>query len=160
MYTPVSAKSRFYYFLSRSTANEAVTPFPKGLRILTGNPNNKAPTIVATFTCQVNADLSNTIVADNFNFDRDCPYGMKTELYFPPCWDGENLYKSDGSHMAYPNQNVRSGRCPWTHPVRLPHIQLEYTWHVFNVGPGLPLNGRLAWANGDTVSSIDIFRLH
>ncbi|KIR79550.1 transmembrane receptor [Cryptococcus gattii E566] len=150
MYTPVSAKSRFYYFLSRSTANEAVTPFPKGLRILTGNPNNKAPTIVATFTCQVNADLSNTIVADNFNFDRDCPYGMKTELYFPPCWDGKNLYKSDGSHMAYPSQNVRSGRCPWTHPVRLPHIQLEYTWHVFNVGPGLPLNGRLAWANGDT----------
>ncbi|OWZ63094.1 hypothetical protein AYX15_04854 [Cryptococcus neoformans] len=150
MYTSIPAKSRFYYFLSRSTQNEAVIPFPKGLRIVAGDPNNKAVTKVATFTCHVKADFSDSIDANNFHFDRDCPYGMRIELFFPACWDGKNLYKSDGSHMSYPSRSVRSGRCPWTHPVRLPHIQLEYTWHVSTVAPGVPLKGRLAWANGDT----------
>lgn len=120
--------------------------------MLAGDPFNKAPTDVASFTCHINEGFIDSLAADNFNFDRDCPYGMKTELFFPPCWDGYNLYKSDGSHMAYPSQNARDGRCPWTHPIRLPAIQLEYTWRTSYYNPGTVLNGHLAWANGDTTS--------
>ncbi|WVQ72060.1 hypothetical protein IAR50_001604 [Cryptococcus sp. DSM 104548] len=149
-FVPVSAKVRFYYFLAKNSDNDPVSAFPKGLRMLVGNPNNKAVTSVASFTCQVNSDFSNSVVANDFNFDRDCPYGMKTELYFPPCWDGYNLYKSDGSHMAYPSNGVRDGMCPWSHPIRLPAIQLEYTWYTSNYNPGTALSGNLAWANGDT----------
>ncbi|WVQ85831.1 hypothetical protein IAT38_007999 [Cryptococcus sp. DSM 104549] len=149
-FTSVPAKIRFYYFLAKSTANEPVSSFPKGLRILVGNPNSKAASNVATFTCQINAQITNSLDGTNFNFARDCPYGMKTELFFPPCWDGLNLYKSDGSHMSYPSQGVRSGACPFTHPVRLPSIQLEYTWYTSQVNPGQALAGNLAWANGDT----------
>ncbi|WRT70456.1 uncharacterized protein IL334_007454 [Kwoniella shivajii] len=149
-FVPVPAHVRFYYFLARNSQYQYVSPFPKGLRILTGNPNNKSPTNVAQFTCQVNEDFSNSLVANNFNFNRDCPWGMKTELFYPPCWDGVNLYKSDGSHMAWPDNGVRSGSCPWSHPVRLPAIQLEYTWMTSNYNPGQALAGNLAWANGDT----------
>ncbi|AFR96749.2 transmembrane receptor [Cryptococcus neoformans C23] len=149
-YVPISAKIRFYYFLGRSSTAEPVISFPKGLRMLVGDPFNKAPTNLASFTCQIKDGFADSLIADNFNFDRDCPYGLKTELFFPPCWDGYNLYKSDGSHMAYPSQNVRDGMCPWTHPIRLPAIQLEYTWRTSYYNPGTVLNGHLAWANGDT----------
>ncbi|WVQ70514.1 hypothetical protein IAR50_000033 [Cryptococcus sp. DSM 104548] len=149
-FTPVPAKIRFYYFLAQNSDAELVSPFPKGLRILTGNPNNKASTSVATFTCQINSGFTDSVILDNFNFERDCPWGMKTELYFPPCWDGYNLYKSDGSHMAWPSQDVRDGSCPWSHPVRLPAIQLEYTWYTSYHNPETALKGNLAWANGDT----------
>ncbi|ODO11105.1 hypothetical protein I350_01707 [Cryptococcus amylolentus CBS 6273] len=149
-FVPVSAKIRFYYFLAKNSDNDPVSAFPKGLRLLVGNPNNKAVTSVASFTCQINSDFSDSVVANDFNFDRDCPYGMKTELYFPPCWDGYNLYASDGSHMSYPSNGVRDGMCPWSHPIRLPAIQLEYTWYTSNYNPGTALSGNLAWANGDT----------
>ncbi|WWD20503.1 hypothetical protein CI109_104979 [Kwoniella shandongensis] len=149
-FVSVPAHIRFYYFLGRNSPYQNVRAFPKGLRILTGNPNNKSPTSIAQFTCQVNQDFSNSLVANSFNFNRDCPYGMKTELFFPPCWDGVNLYKGDGSHMAWPDNGVRDGSCPWDHPVRLPAIQLEYTWQTSNYNPGMPLSGNLAWANGDT----------
>ncbi|TYJ52507.1 hypothetical protein B9479_006901 [Cryptococcus floricola] len=149
-FTPVPAKIRFYYFLAQNSDAELVTPFPKGLRMLTGNPNNKAATSVGSFTCQINSGFTDSVILDNFNFERDCPWGMKTELYFPPCWDGVNLYKSDGSHMSYPSQDVRDGSCPWSHPVRLPAIQLEYTWYTSYHNPETALKGNLAWANGDT----------
>ncbi|KAK6906807.1 hypothetical protein I203_100794 [Kwoniella mangroviensis CBS 8507] len=149
-FVPVPILARFYYFLSRNSQYQNVSPFPKGLRILTGDPNNKSPTNVVTFTCQINQDFSGSLIGTSFNFNRDCPYGMKTELYFPPCWDGLNLYKSDGSHMSWPDNGVRSGSCPWSHPVRLPAIQLEYTWSTSNYNPGQALAGKLAWANGDT----------
>ncbi|ODN82718.1 hypothetical protein L202_01005 [Cryptococcus amylolentus CBS 6039] len=149
-FTPVPAKIRFYYFLAQNSDAELVSPFPKGLRMLAGSPNNKATTSVASFTCQINSGFTDSVILDNFNFERDCPWGMKTELYFPPCWDGVNLYKSDGSHMSYPSQDVRDGSCPWSHPVRLPAIQLEYTWYTSYHNPETALKGNLAWANGDT----------
>ncbi len=122
--------------------------------MIAGDPNAKSaatnPQIV-TFTCQINSDFSNSIIQDNFNFGRDCPYGMKTELYFPGCWDGINLYKSDSSHMSYPEGSNRDGACPWSHPFRVPSMMLEYTWDTTKAGgAGKSLSGNLAWANGDT----------
>ncbi|KAK4686420.1 hypothetical protein P7C73_g3711, partial [Tremellales sp. Uapishka_1] len=150
-YVPIPAVIRFYYFLGRSSPSELVKPYPKGFRMIAGSPNNKAPTSVATFTCQINSDFTNSIIRTDFNFQRDCPYGMKTELFFPPCWDGVNLYLKDGSHVSYPTGGgTRDGSCPFSHPVRLPAIQLEYTWHVEQYLPGATLAGNMYWANGDS----------
>jgi hypothetical protein len=146
------AHIRFYYFNARSSPLEPVTPFPKGLRVIAGNPNNKvSANVPAAFTCQVQEDFENTLYLDSFNFERDCPWGMKTELYFPNCWDGLNLYIADGSHMAYVNGDRRDGSCPISHPVRIPTIQLEYTWGTSDAfGDATPLAGNLFWANGDS----------
>jgi hypothetical protein len=150
-FIPLPAFHRFYYFLQRNSPVEPVSPFPEGFRMLAGDPMGKTANGISSFTCHVNADLqTGSIVQDNFHFDVECPYGIRTETIFPMCWNGQDLYKDDGSHVVYPvGTNIRGGQCPWSHPVRLPQIMLEYTfkpsaWH------GGPTRGNLVWANGDT----------
>ena len=51
-------------------------------------------------------------------FEHNCPNGMRAQVMFPPCWNGKDLYKADGSHMSYPVGNHEFGYCPSTHKVR------------------------------------------
>lgn len=156
----ISALVRFYYFLPRTSNDVPVEPFPEGLRMVVGDPNSKTDDRrgIFQFGCQQQANFANTIYGPNFNFDSYCPWGVKTEVRFPQCWDGVNLYKSDMSHMSYPvgwerNGDLRNGPCPATHPVRVPTILLEYTWHPEDVAPNQKVKGHLAWANGDTTGA-------
>jgi hypothetical protein len=157
-FVPVDTAIRFYYFLPKDDDNKPVNAFPKGLRMLVGNPNSKSPDTGGRFqfACQTERSFTNTIYADNWNFDHGCPYGVKTEVRFPNCWDGVNLYKADGSHMTYPytwpksNQDIRNNACPLSHPIRIPSILLEYTHLVYRASAGAIMKGNLAWANGDT----------
>jgi hypothetical protein len=151
-YTPIESTHRFYYFLQQNSPVAPVQPFPEGLRILLGDPNSKSPNLKSFgFTCHINPPpYDGDIGSDNFNFERDCPFGFKVTSFFPQCWDGVNLYKSDGSHMAYPaGGSMRVGSCPWSHPIRLPQAMLEFTFVTSGWAPGVPLKGNLAWANGD-----------
>lgn len=145
-------KPRFYYFLGRNSPYDPVQPFPQGLRMLTGDPNQKTRQMKASFTCHVNADLTTgSITQDNFNFNRDCPYGIRIEMTFKSCWNGIDLYKSDNSHVtdvSNPDSD-RTGQCPWTHPIRIPMIMLEMTFRPSGWAPGQATAGHLAWANGD-----------
>ena len=151
-FVPLPAFTRFYYKLGRNSGAEPVQPFPEGLRMLIGNPNSKVDTGVFQFTCHVASDLfTGDIYSDTFNLDRDCPYGLRVEGNFPPCWDGLNLYTSDQSHMSYPaGGSASQGQCPFSHPIRVPQIMLEYTFYTSSWASGEPLSGNLAWANGDT----------
>lgn len=159
-FTAIPAVVRFYYFLPRTSSDVPVEPFPEGLRMLVGDPNSKTDdkSGLFLFGCQTQSDFANTIYKTNFNFDHSCPSGVKTEVHFPQCWDGVNLWKSDMTHMSYPvgwpaNAEVRNGPCPASHPVRLPTILLEYTFHNEDVAPGQNVAGHLAWANGDTTGA-------
>ncbi|KAJ9118014.1 hypothetical protein QFC24_006286 [Naganishia onofrii] len=121
--------------------------------MLAGNPNQKTPNGIFVYECHPNADGSGAIAGDSFNFDDLCAFGVKFDLTFPSCWDGINLYKNDNSHVNYPTNSIRDGPCPATHPIRLPSILLEYTYHPESfpaITKGQKLKGRLAWANGDT----------
>ncbi|WVQ83580.1 hypothetical protein IAT38_005721 [Cryptococcus sp. DSM 104549] len=156
-FTPIDAGTRFYYVLIRQDDATPIKAFPPGLRMLVGNPNAKTfdeqglPDNTAVYICQKdhfktpNHDVKTT----NFNFETDCPDGLQVLLKFPPCWDGKNLYKSDGSHMAYTDNSIY-GACPVSHPVRLPAIMLEYVYRTHKLRPGVALKGNLVWANGDT----------
>lgn len=80
---------------------------------------------------------------------QSCSGGLRAQVFFPSCWDGQNLDSPDHkSHMAYPIQNFDSGDCPDTHPVHL--ISLFYEMGV-NVGE-FDFHGPGTWvlANGDT----------
>lgn len=151
-FVPLDNKPRFYYFLGRNSNAEPVSPFPEGLRMLTGDPNSKTANPKTSFTCHINADLTTgSIIQDNFNFNRDCPYGIRIEITFKSCWDGINLYKSDNSHVVDPSnsQSDRVGGCPFSHPVRIPLIMFEMTFRPSAWAPGVATAGHLAWANGD-----------
>ncbi|KAJ9102314.1 hypothetical protein QFC20_005007 [Naganishia adeliensis] len=124
-------------------------------RMLAGEPDRKSANPIFVYECRRNPDLSGSISGPSFNFDDSCKYGIKFDLTFPSCWDGVNLYKTDGGHVAYPLNSIRDGGCPATHPKRLPSILLEYTYHPEAypaVTKGQNMNGHLAWANGDTTS--------
>lgn len=151
-YTGLVANTRFYYFLPRTGSNATdPQPFPKGLRILAGNPFNKSPTDIVRFFCQTNPQFTNNIEGPDFNFDRSCNNGIKTEVAFPGCWNGKDLYKTDGSHMSYTTRGLRDGACPVSHPIRVPTLLLEYTYFPNAVlGQNVNLKGKLLWANGDT----------
>jgi len=48
---------------------------------------------------------------------------LEMSMLMPSCWDGVNLDSADHrSHMAYPKNSEADGKCPETHPVRLPQI--------------------------------------
>ena len=63
----------------------------------------------------------------------NCPDGVRSQVYFPSCWDGVNLDSADHqSHMAYPlGGRPDGGVCPDDHPV--PMISIFYEF-IFNTG--------------------------
>ncbi|KAJ9091081.1 hypothetical protein QFC19_009255 [Naganishia cerealis] len=137
----------------RRDPSQPVQAFPEGFKMLAGDPNRKTPNSAFFWSCHRKADLSDEVASDNFNFDDPCVGGIKHDFTFPSCWDGVNLYKNDQSHMAYPTQSIRDGPCPASHPIRLPSILLEVTYHPETfpaITKGKNMRGNLVLANGDT----------
>jgi hypothetical protein len=61
---------------------------------------------------------------------QNCPDGLRAQVFFPSCWDGQNLDSPDHkSHMAYPSQ-YNSGFCPPSHPKRFISIFYEVIWNT------------------------------
>lgn len=53
-----------------------------------------------------------------------CPGGVRAQVFFPNCWDGQNLDSADHkSHMSYPRTD--NGKCPDTHPVQMVSLFYE-----------------------------------
>ncbi|RXW15714.1 hypothetical protein EST38_g10140 [Candolleomyces aberdarensis] len=142
------------YYIQPST-NEKVTAFPKGFRMVTGNPFRRSrpdidPTIPESyslsFRCWESRDIfdpSNRYAPgagpyDTFELPRkQCPGGIRANIFFPSCWDGKNLDSPDHhSHVAFVEGTVNpdsglfffNGTCPSTHPIRIPMILLETVW--------------------------------
>jgi hypothetical protein len=61
----------------------------------------------------------------------NCPNGLRSQVFFPSCWDGKNYDSPDHkSHMAYPIEAYNSGTCPDSHPVKIVSIFIEVIWHT------------------------------
>lgn len=81
---------------------------------------------------------------------RNCKYGVRSQVFFPSCWDGKNLDSPDHkSHMAYPDR-VDSGKCPASHPKRFISLFYEITWDTNSFNPKF-VNGKqpFVFSNGD-----------
>jgi hypothetical protein len=96
-----------------------IRAFPKGLRMIAGQPGASAAQDRARWYCDsTGLEPTGAIL--------DCPAGDELVLYvqFPQCWDGKNADSADHrSHMAYPS----GGACPSSHPV--PVLELSYKVH-------------------------------
>lgn len=78
--------------------------------------------------------------------DANCPDGLRAELLFPSCWNGEDLTSANHkSHVQFP-QLVQTGACPPGFPVRLPVLFYET---IFDVKQFKDYPGRFVLANGD-----------
>jgi hypothetical protein len=105
-----------------------------------------------------------------------CPGGIRTTIRFPTCWDGVNLDSPDHmthvscecqlttrkAHMLIICNNIdpetgtfeNSGKCPSTHPVKLPQLMFEIIWDTsaFNNKADWPADGSqpFTFSQGDT----------
>ncbi|HWH82057.1 MAG TPA: DUF1996 domain-containing protein [Burkholderiaceae bacterium] len=122
-----------------------IVPFPKGLRMIAGNPARTGPDgsfPTGGFHCYGGPNNQNVNNGDHIG---NCDVGAQLwqSVDFPQCWDGVNLDSPDHkSHMAYgvgtvypdgsPRPNVNG--CPTTHPVPLPAITLIAQYLVTEPG--------------------------
>ncbi|KAL9093648.1 MAG: hypothetical protein Q9159_000177 [Coniocarpon cinnabarinum] len=78
--------------------------------------------------------------------DDNCPDGLRLELFFPSCWNGEDATSPDfHSHMAYPSL-VNGGDCPQGYPKRTASLFFETIW---NTAPFKGVEGQFVLSQGD-----------
>lgn len=84
---------------------------------------------------------------DKAFLDQNCPQGVRFELMFPSCHNGQkDTPPNKMDHVAYPNL-VMSGECPEGYPVRLPSLFYEIIWDTYAFKDK---QGEFVLANGDT----------
>jgi hypothetical protein len=129
--------------------DKSVVPlaFPDGFRMTAGDPYRRT---------QNNSDFAQRAIAIMCIFNggskeyngfppRQCNT-MRSEVYFPSCWDGKNLDSPDHkSHVAYPAiGDYNGGVCPQSHPVALLSIFYEFFFETSAF-----TDNKFAFANGD-----------
>lgn len=82
---------------------------------------------------------------DKAFLDANCKDGIRAELMFPSCWNGDLTSEDSRSHVAYPSQ-VMTGNCPKEFPKRLVSMLYETIWAT-NKYAGR--NGQFVLSNGD-----------
>jgi hypothetical protein len=74
-----------------------------------------------------------------------CMEGIRAEIQFPSCWNGELDSNNHTTHVAYPYQ-LRNGECPAGFDRRLPTLFYETIYATQNF---INITGRFVFANGD-----------
>ncbi|CAF3711683.1 unnamed protein product [Rotaria sp. Silwood1] len=124
-------------------ANPNWQPFPKGLRMIAGDPmrRNFNQSIIEHHAISL-TDFGMPPAPETNGFQTDrhfCKNGFRMQVFFPMCWNNKSLDSPDHrSHMAYPS-HYNGGDCPPSHPVRLPGIFYEafYSVDQFPHGQGI-----------------------
>ncbi|KAI9643951.1 hypothetical protein NHQ30_007302 [Ciborinia camelliae] len=124
------------YYLQRSDPldpeySSGLLAFPAGFRMIAGNPflrsfnSSSLSQAAITYVC-----LGTSNPQTNGFPNYPCPNGLRSQVFFPSCWDGVNLDSPDHeSHMAYPS-GTDSGHCPASHPKRFISIFYEIIWNT------------------------------
>lgn len=141
----------FYYKTGYHVPASTIEPFPEGLRMIAGQAmaNTAQHSDIIKFRCsswtsnQAWFDPGDPL--DHISTLPDCPPGdvLEVRIVFPQCWDGQHLFLSDQSHMAYPSRATPpvagTGSCPDTHPIALPEISYNFAIYVTaDTGRGTP----------------------
>ncbi|KAI0881081.1 uncharacterized protein GGS22DRAFT_75418 [Annulohypoxylon maeteangense] len=93
------------------------------------------------------ASLYRHYLPEKTYLDGNCPDGLRLELMFPSCWNGQATATDHKSHVAYPSL-VGNGDCPDTHPQRLVTLFYETIWDT-NAKQFQGRQGQFVVSNGD-----------
>ncbi|KAK3352754.1 hypothetical protein B0T25DRAFT_456854 [Lasiosphaeria hispida] len=123
------------------------TAFKPGFRMLTGDSMRRASeklgkNMQQCYRCYQGANFGGSMSSpcmdpkwDTDHFPKQpCPGGIRSNINFPICWDGKNLDSPNHrDHVAHPvggapSFSVVSGKCPASHPIKIPQIMLEIMW--------------------------------
>jgi len=121
--------------------------FPDGFRMVAGDPLRR--TFNSSDVSQRAIHIMCIFDGGSIQYDgfppRQCNT-MRSEVYFPSCWDGKNVDSADHkTHVSYPGVgNFDGGVCPESHPVAIFSIFYEF---FFDTSPYK--DSKFAFANGD-----------
>ncbi|WP_018623588.1 DUF1996 domain-containing protein [Kangiella aquimarina] len=127
-----------FYYSAGVDDLDSIQPLPPGLRMIAGvastRPGEEQDSTVARWHCQTweSDDASNPQFSATIPECQE-PDRLRMDLFFPSCWDGENLDSEDHrSHMAYPvNDGGPEGtHCPDSHPVPVVRVSYHYAFGV------------------------------
>jgi len=134
-----------YYKKGAWTDGPSVQAVPIGLKMVIGGPSATSYTRwgVAGFSCDgiaVASDSSEPFTGGVHRIPTLAQCGVGHEVWMTAvaanCWDGVNLYKPDGSHMAYPPSpwpaNILPNGCMPDHPILLPQVAVLV---ITTIGP-------------------------
>ena len=136
-FTEVPVQGGTVYYQQRvSYPGKKLMAFPPGLRMLAGNPELRSynETLQQKAISHVCLNYAGGGPPQGPAFPTvPCPDGVRSQVYFPSCWDGVNLDSPDHqSHMSYPVGDAPdSGVCPDSHPNPLISIFYEF---IFQTG--------------------------
>jgi len=148
----------------RQEFRQAVRVFPPGFRMLVGNshatPEQAKAEGVIRWWC---GGLNNAEI-DRLPSDCAGRAAIHAEIRFPGCWDGRIDSPDHKSHIA---PRRETGKCPETHPFRLPRILMHVDFDVRDkIGRDLRSTDKITLASGgmwtmhaDYLFAWDPFRL-
>ncbi|KAL3477089.1 hypothetical protein BJX99DRAFT_128959 [Aspergillus californicus] len=155
-FTPVSQNggALIYYLQRPDPNNDTILAPPKDLRMIAGSPMDRKfkDTHEAEARSYVCLDYEGPAKAETNGFPNyNCPNGLRSQVFFPSCWDGVHYDSPDHkSHMSYPIENYNSGTCPDSHPVKIVSIFIEVIWHTEEFAESWYGDGQpFVWSNGD-----------
>ena len=105
-----------------------IEAIPMGLRIVVGDAHARAnqPAAIGWWERE-RTDTSGSLPPNTDGANEMISVGANQRivlrLNFPDCWDGQHLYKADGSHMAYSQGRYGNARCPESHQIAIPQVQ-------------------------------------
>jgi Domain of unknown function (DUF1996) len=125
-----------------------VLPFPPGLRVVAGSPKAKRwQRGIVRWTCRDD---------QGGGAARPPSCGSKfvtLRVTFPDCWDGRRLDSPDHrSHMAYNREGgmeLGPQRCPASHPIVVPQLQLNVVYPMHDGKGVLLASGSVLTAHAD-----------
>lgn len=144
------------YYIQPYDGFTKVQAFRPGFRMLVGNPFERQRKETAEAR-----QMSFRCFSQNFGGEQGAPGtgqdtrefpkqpclgGIRSNIFFPTCWDGKNLDSPDHkSHVAYPSSGTfeTNGPCPASHPVKIPQLFYEVNWdtRAFNNKAEWPADG-------------------
>ncbi|KAF4626134.1 hypothetical protein G7Y89_g12029 [Cudoniella acicularis] len=111
-------------------ASQPITVFKPGFRMTVGSPATTG-TAESGLSYQCMSGSSRGTITKDFPTSA-CSGGIFTTHHFPACWDGVNLDSPDHQSHMYDTVSsegfVNAGKCPSTHPVRVPQVTYETVW--------------------------------
>ena len=122
------------YYLHRGTETN-IQRFPKGFRMIAGDPNRSTMTDsdkdkAIQFMCLDNEGINNS----TYTFPpTNCARGFLMHIIMPSCWNGKDVSSPNfKDHVSYPVGAIEGNTCPPTHPIRLMTLRLEQIIHSEN----------------------------
>ncbi|MCJ1393770.1 hypothetical protein MMC18_006646 [Xylographa bjoerkii] len=139
-FTSVPTVGGTVYYEQRVTyPGKNLTAYPAGFRMTAGNPELRAysETLAQKAISHACLNYAGGAPPQGPGLPTvNCPDGVRSQVYFPSCWDGVNLDSADHqSHMSYPlGDDPDNGVCPDDHPVPMISIFYEFIFDTGNFG--------------------------